>query len=144
MAKKIEEVPLPKEGYLHGYKPITPHFADDDEDEKQKTEQPAPPASVAQPSPTPKKKATSGAESDYESLFITPISKEQKIRKICISVRHYNMLNALVERLGTDGNPLTMVGYLWNVLENHFAVYGKTIKGLIDKAPPKNPFDSFE
>lgn len=57
MAKKIEEVPLPKEGYLHGYKPITPHFADDDEDEKQKTEQPAPPAPATQPSPTPKKKS---------------------------------------------------------------------------------------
>lgn len=143
MAKKIEEVPIPREGYLHGYKPLTPHFADDD-DEKPKTEQQAPSASVTQPTPMPKKKQTNGAESDFESLFIKPTSKEQKIRKICISVRHYNMLNTLVERLGTNDEPLTMVGYLWNVLENHFANYGKTIKELIDKAPPKNPFDSFE
>lgn len=144
MAKKIEEVPIPREGYLHGYKPLTPHFADDEDDEKSKTEQPTPSASVTQPTPTPKKKQTNGAESDFESLFIKPTSKEQKIRKICISVRHYNMLNTLVERLSTSDEPLTMVGYLWNVLENHFANYGKTIKELIDKAPPKNPFDSFE
>lgn len=144
MAKKIEEVPIPREGYLHGYKPLTPHFADDEDDEKPKTEQPAPSAMVTQPTPTPKKKQTNGAESDFESLFIKPTSKEQKIRKICISVRHYNMLNTLVERLSTSDEPLTMVGYLWNVLENHFANYGKTIKELIDKAPPKNPFDSFE
>ena len=144
MAKKIEEIPLPREGYLHGYKPITPRFADDEEDEKPKSEQPAPSASVTQPSPVSKKMQTNGAESDFENLFIKPTSKEQKIRKICISVRHYNMLNTLVERLSTNDEPLTMVGYLWNVLENHFANYGKTIKGLIDKVPPKNPFDSFE
>lgn len=144
MAKKIEEVPLPREGYLHGYRPITPHFADDEEDEKQKSEQPAPCTPEKQKSPVLKKNQTDGVESDFESLFIKPTSKEQKIRKICISVRHYNMLNTLVERLSTNDEPLTMVGYLWNVLENHFVNYGKTIKGLIDKVPPKNPFDSFE
>lgn len=144
MAKKIEEIPLPREGYLHGYKPITPRFADDEEDEKQKTEQPVPRTSETQKTLASKKQQTDGVESDFESLFIKPTSKEQKIRKICISVRHYNMLNTLVERLSTNDEPLTMVGYLWNVLENHFVNYGKTIKGLIDKAPPKNPFDSFE
>lgn len=144
MAKKIEEIPLPREGYLHGYKPITPRFADDEEDEKQKTEQPAPRTSETQKTPVSKKQQTDGAESDFETLFIKPTSKEQKIRKICISIRHYNMLNTLVERLSTNEEPLTMVGYLWNVLENHFVNYGKTIKGLIDKVPPKNPFDSFE
>lgn len=144
MAKKIEEVPIPREGYLHGYKPITPHFADDEEDEKVKTEKSAPRASESQQTSVSNKNQADGAEADFEALFIKPTSKEQKIRKICISIRHYNMLNTLVERLGTNDEPLTMVGYLWNVLENHFASYGKTIKGLIDKAPPKNPFDSFE
>ncbi len=144
MAKKIEEVPIPREGYLHGYKPITPHFAEDDEDEKPKVKQAAPSASLTQPAPVSSKMQPNDAEYNFESLFIKPTSKEQKIRKICISVRHYNMLNTLVERLSTNDEPLTMVGYLWNVLENHFANYGKTIKGLIDKAPPKNPFDSFE
>lgn len=144
MAKKIAEVPLPREGYLHGYRPITPNFADDEVDEKQKSEQPAPCTPEKQKTPVSKKNQTDGIESDFESLFIKPTSKEQKIRKICISVRHYNMLNTLVERLSTNDEPLTMVGYLWNVLENHFVNYGKTIKGLIDKAPPKNPFDSFE
>ena len=30
MAKKIENIPLPKENFLTGYKPIVPHFADDE------------------------------------------------------------------------------------------------------------------
>lgn len=33
MAKKIAEVPIPKENFLHGYKPITPKFAEDDEED---------------------------------------------------------------------------------------------------------------
>jgi len=134
MAKKIAEVPLSKGNFLDGYKPVTPNFATEPEVEKDEIPDSKP--------ATPPPKAKSG--STYQELFLTQSSPEQKTYKLGISKKHFEMLEALVTRLSTPELPLSKVGYLWNVLEQHFNTYGKTIKELINKTPPSNPFDNFK
>lgn len=139
MAKKIEEVPIPKDNFLGGYKPIVPNFAPDEVASDAKVDKP--PATT---SSTKQKKAGNSDSSYYEDTFLCAAGPGRKEIKLGVSDRHFKLLDSLVERLSTPERPLSKVSYLWNVLENHFATYGKTIKELIDKAPPRNEFDQFQ
>lgn len=137
MAKKIAEVPLPKENFLHGYKPITPNFSDEDEvdvvtqDDKQKE------GTTAKPMPI-------GKEKEYISKFLKPAANTKKDNKVGLTVKHYELLSAIVSQLSTPSNKISRSDYLWNVLQEHFKTYGDVIWELIRKIPPKNPFDDFE
>lgn len=137
MAKKIAEVPLPKENFLHGYKPITPNFSDEDEvyaviqEEKPKDD------AKTKPSPI-------GKEKEYISKFLKPAANTKKDNKVGLTLKHYELLSAIVGQLSTPTNKISRSDYLWNVLQEHFKTYGDVIWELIRKIPPKNPFDDFE
>lgn len=143
MAKKIEEVPIPKDNFLGGYKPIVPNFATEEEtsDDSKTEKPPVPDTPVKNRQKDPK---DSNSVSYYEETFLCPAGPGRKVIKLGVSDKHYKLLDSLVERLGSDERPISKVSYLWNVLENHFATYGKKIKELIDKAPPRNEFDQFQ
>lgn len=133
MPKKVQEADLPKDNYLNGYKPITPNFATDE----------APPNPSPETSGANIDKELSSEANEYSSIFLTVAPPMRKERKTCISEKHYRMINNIVERLKTADNPISMVGYLSIVLEEHFKKYGKTIKELINKAPQRTEFDEF-
>lgn len=148
MAKKIAEVPLPRDNFLQGYKPITPKFAPDDEDEakeevKEKT-------TLVESKPTEqtlveKKKSVqtlvSDLEKEYLEKFFAQAPSAGKYCKIGLSSDHFELIDAIVKDLSPGMNK---ADYIWNVLENHFKTYGKVIRELFNKIPPKNPIDRFE
>lgn len=133
MPKKVQEVDLPKDNYLGGYKPITPNFAPSETEDK---------VNPGEANVSPRKDL-SKEESDYATLFLRPAIPSRRERRVGISDKHYRMLYNLTERLKTDENPISMVSYLSIVLEEHFKKYGKTIKELINKAPQRTEFDEF-
>ena len=146
MAKKIAEVPLPRDNFLQGYKPITPKFAPDDEDEVKED------APLVGPEPKPtgqntveKKKQPQASESslekEYLEKFFAQAPSAGKYCKIGLSSDHFELIDAIVKDLSPG---MTKADYIWNVLENHFKTYGKVIRELFNKIPPKNPIDRFE
>lgn len=133
MAKKIQEVDLPKDNYLGGYKPITPNFAPAEADDKVSSDE----------GNANQREGLSKEEADYSAIFLKPAIPSRRERRVGISDKHYRMLYNLTERLKSDENPITMVSYLSTVMEEHFKKYGKTIKELINKAPQRTEFDEF-
>lgn len=144
MAKKIAEVPLPRDNFLQGYKPITPKFAPDDEEEVKVD---ATPAEVKPTEQTPVEKTKSAQtsvselEKEYLEKFFAQAPSAGKYCKIGLSSDHFELIDAIVKDLSPGMNK---ADYIWNVLENHFKTYGKVIRELFNKIPPKNPIDRFE
>lgn len=125
MAKKIENIPLPKENSLAGYKPIVPHFAADDE-----------------PSSTESDKAPklTRDEKAYSDLFLKAPDSSKRTRVVYVSDEHLDCLKEMTRVLKDEyGNDITLSGVVWNLLEHHFNTYGKTIGSLIDKNRPQMP-----
>lgn len=124
MAKKIENIPLPKENFLAGYKPIVPHFADDE------------------PSSTESDKAPKLArdEKAYSDLFLKAPDSSKRTRVVYVSNEHLDCLKEMARFLKDEyGTGITLSGIVWNLLEYHFNTYGKTIGSLIDKNRPQMP-----
>lgn len=144
MAKKIAEVPLPKDNFLQGYKPITPKFAPDDDDEA-KEEEASAEGKPPEQNPAEKKKSSkptdSNLEQEYLEKFFAQAPSAGKYCKIGLSNDHFELIDAIVKDLSPGMNK---ADYIWNVLENHFKTYGKVIRELFNKIPPKNPIDRFE
>lgn len=148
MAKKIAEVPLPRDNFLQGYKPITPKFAPDDEDEvKDEVKEEAAPveATPTEQNTMEKKRQPQASESslerEYLEKFFAQAPSAGKYCKIGLSSDHFELIDAIVKDLSPG---TTKADYIWNVLENHFKTYGKVIRELFNKIPPKNPIDRFE
>lgn len=143
MAKKIAEVPIPKENFLHGYKPITPKFAEDDEEDV-KEDTPAEEKPVEQ-KPSEKKVTPqqSSEEEVYRETYFAQAPSEGKYCKIGVSQEHFELIGDIVKNL-SPGGTMTKADLLWNILENHFKTYGNTIREMFNKIPPKNPFDRFK
>lgn len=124
MAKKIENIPLPKENFLAGYKPIVPHFADDE------------------PSSTEIDKAPklTRDEKAYSDLFLKAPDSSKRTRVVYVSNEHLDCLKEMARFLKDEyGTEVTISGVVWNLLEHHFNTYGKTIGSLIDKNRPQMP-----
>lgn len=143
MAKKIAEVPIPKENFLHGYKPITPKFAEDDEEDV-KEDTPAEEKPVEQ-KPSEKKVTPkqSSEEEVYRETYFAQAPSEGKYCKIGVSQEHFELIGDIVKNL-SPGGTMTKADLLWNILENHFKTYGNTIREMFNKIPPKNPFERFK
>lgn len=125
MAKKIENTPPPKGNFLAGYKPIVPHFADDDE--------PSSSESDKVPELTRDEKA-------YSDLFLKAPDSSKRTRVVYVSNEHLDCLKEMVRFLKDEyGTDITLSGLVWNLLEHHFNTYGKTIGSLIDKNKPQMP-----
>lgn len=144
MAKKIAEVPLPRDNFLQGYKPITPKFAPDDEEEVKEETAPVE-AKPTEQNPVDKNKSTRAPDSDLEKEYLDKFFAQApsagKYCKIGLSSDHFELIDAIVKDLSPGMNK---ADYIWNVLENHFKTYGKVIRELFNKIPPKNPIDRFE
>lgn len=144
MAKKIAEVPIPRDNFLQGYKPITPKFADDDEED---VKEGAAPTETKPPEPTPAEKPKkpqpkeSDLEREYLEKFFAQAPSAGKYCKVGLSSDHFELIDAIVKDLSPGMNK---ADYIWNVLENHFKTYGKVIRELFNKIPPKNPIDRFD
>lgn len=124
MAKKIENIPLPKESFLAGYKPIVPHFADDE---------PLSTESDKAPKLTRDEKA-------YSDLFLKAPDSSKRTRVVYVSNEHLDCLKEMARFLKDEyGTDITLSGLVWNLLEHHFNTYGKTIGSLIDKNRPQMP-----
>lgn len=125
MAKKIENIPLSKENFLAGYKPIVPHFADDDEPSSTESEK--------SPELTRDEKA-------YSGLFLKAPDSSKRTRVVYVSNEHLDCLKEMTRFLKDEyGTGITLSGIVWNLLEHHFNTYGKTIGSLIGKNRPQMP-----
>lgn len=135
MAKKIQEVPLPRENFLAGYKPITPKFAEDDE-----------PAYSSPTPPTPKTEVSEKTLGEYRRVYLASTSRqESKTEKVYISRRHFDYLKAIADNLKSDEESrLTMSGFIWNMIEDHINRHGKTLAELVNRSLRHNPFDRFK
>ena len=94
MAKKIENIPLPKENFLAGYKPIVPHFADDDE-----------------PSSTESEKAPelTRDEKAYSDLFLKAPDSSKRTRVVYVSNEHLDCLEEMARFLKDEyGTAITL------------------------------------
>lgn len=135
MATKAVKVDIDKESFLDDLNPVTPNFG--------------------APAPNPEAESESASrkrgnvvlpkhQSDYESVFLAPAGGGKKTWRVYITEKHFERINTIVKRLSPEGQQQSIVGYLWNVLEEHFKTHGKTIAALIDKTVQTNPFDEFK
>lgn len=125
MAKKIENIPLPKENFLAGYSPLTPHFADDEE--------PSPNGSAS------KFRTTLNAK-EYAEIFLKAPDSAKKDRAVYVCDRHHKYLKAMARWLRDEnGERMTVSGLLSNILEHHFNTHGKTIRALIERRRTELP-----
>ena len=125
MAKKIETIPLPKDNFLAGYKPIVPHFADDDE------------SSADENISTPKLAID---EKEYADIFLKAPDSSKRVRVVYVSAEHLECLKTIARFLKNEyGTAITVSALVANILEHHFRTYGKIIGTLIDKSRPTMP-----
>ncbi len=124
MAKKIENIPLPKGNFLAGHKPTVPHFADDE-------------PSLTESDKAPK---LTRDEKAYSDLFLKSPDSSKRTRVVYVSNEHLDCLKEMARFLKDEyGTGVTISGVVWNLLEHHFNTYGKTIGSLIDKNRPQMP-----
>lgn len=129
----VKKIPL-DDSYLEGLNPVTPSFGEPElerEPDRKKVEK-----KKVQIAPKDK--------TEYESVFLAPAGGGKKAWRVYVTEIHYDRLNTIVKRLSTETQQQTIVGYLWNVLEDHFRTHGRTIAELIDKTVQTNPFDEFK
>lgn len=128
----VKKVPL-DDSYLDSLNPVTPNFG---EPKSEKTSEPKKEVNKPQ--------TASSERTEYESVFLAPAGGGKKTWRVYITEKHYDRINTIVKRLSPEGQPQSIVGYLWNVLEEHFKAHGKDIAALIDKAVQSNPFDEYK
>lgn len=122
------------DSYLDGLNPITPNFGGSSAEKAAEPKKPE----------TKKAQTPSRERTEYESVFLAPARGGKKNWRVYITEKHYDRINTIVKRLSPEGQPQSIVGYVWNVLEDHFRTYGKDIAALIDKAVQSNPFDEYK
>lgn len=128
----VKKVPL-DDSYLDSLNPVTPNFGTPE------------PEKAPEPKKADNKLQTASSEyTEYESVFLAPAGGGKKTWRVYITEKHYDRINTIVKRLSPEGQPQSLVGYLWNVLEEHFKTHGKDIAALIDKAVQSNPFDEYK
>lgn len=140
MAKKINDTPRDPETFLDSYKPVSPNL-------KPKTSSLSEMNTVAEDELTSakmqRKQAICGdsPEREYENRYLSKIMSIKKINRVYVCDNHFDKIQSVVKSLGSRHEGLNIGSFIWNILEEHFRLYGGVLHNLIEENPRHNPFD---